>query len=72
MVQVQLRMPDKMVEKIDREIKKGEYRSRSDAIKTIVSLHEERENTKKFLKMLMDRSKNAKEHPDKLIPFDEV
>ncbi len=67
MVQVQVRMPKKDVEEIDKWVKEGRFRSRSDAIKTIVSLYEEREKTRAFYKLLEKRSEEAKEHPEKLV-----
>ncbi len=72
MVQVQLRVSEKDVKEIDRWVTKGRFKSRSDAIKTIISLYEEREKTRQFFKMLTERSKEAKEKPDILIPLEEV
>ena len=69
MVQVQLRLPDKIVHDIDQWISKGRFKSRSDAIKTMISIYEEREKTRKFYTMLNKRSKEAKENPEMLIPF---
>lgn len=40
---------------------------RAGAIKTIVAMHEERERTRKFYDVLLDRSKEAKEKPGTLI-----
>lgn len=59
MAQVQLRLPLKMVEEIDRWVEEGRFKSRSDAIKTIISLFEEREKTREFLTMLNARSEEA-------------
>ncbi|MFQ6116016.1 MAG: ribbon-helix-helix domain-containing protein, partial [bacterium] len=72
MVQVQLRLSQKTLEEIDKWVAEGRFKSRSDAIKTIISLYEEREKTREFLKMLMSRSKEAKEHPEVLIPLEEL
>ncbi len=72
MVQVQLRMPEDVVKEIDRWIAKGKFKSRSDAIKTIVSLYEERERTREFYRMLVERSKEAKEKPEILVPLEEI
>ena len=71
MTQVQLRLPQKMIEEIDKWIEEGRFKSRSDAIKTIISLFEEREKTREFLAMLNARSEEAEEHPETLIPLEE-
>lgn len=72
MVQVQLRMPEDVVKDIDRWVSKGRFKSRSDAIKTIVALYEEREKTRNFYQMLVERSKEAREKPDILVPLEEI
>ena len=72
MAQVQLRLPEKTVEEIDRWVAEGKFKSRSDAIKTIISLYEEREKTREFYKMLLKRSQEAKEHPEELVPLEET
>jgi Arc/MetJ-type ribon-helix-helix transcriptional regulator len=72
MAQVQLRLPEEMVASIDCWVAEGKYKSRSDAIKTIISLYEEREKTRKFYQMLLRRSREAKQHPERLIPLEEV
>ena len=72
MAQVQVRMPEKLLEEIDRWISEGRFRSRSDAIKTIVSLYEERERTRAFYEMLIERKKEAEEKPETLIPLEEI
>jgi len=71
LTQVQLRLPQKMIEDIDKWIEEGRFKSRSDAIKTIISLFEEREKTREFLAMLNARSEEAEEHPETLIPLEE-
>ena len=71
MTQVQLRLPKKMIEAIDRWVKEGQFKSRSDAIKTIISLYEERVRTREFLAMLNSRSEDAEERPETLIPLEE-
>lgn len=71
MTQVQLRLPQKTIEEIDQWVKEGRFKSRSDAIKTIISLYEERERTREFLAMLKIRSEEAEEHPETLIPLEE-
>jgi len=72
MTQVQVRMPEKLLEEIDKWITEGRFKSRSDAIKTIIILYEERERTREFYKMLLERSKEAKEKPENLIPLEEI
>ena len=72
MAQVQLRLPEKTLEQIDCWVAEGKFKSRSDAIKTIISLFEEREKTRGFFQMLQKRSQQAKEHPETLVPLEEV
>jgi Arc/MetJ-type ribon-helix-helix transcriptional regulator len=60
-----------MIEEIDRWVEEGRFKSRSDAIKTIISLFEEREKTRDFLAMLKIRSDEAEERPETLIPLEE-
>ena len=72
MTQVQLRLSEKTLEEIDRWVAEGKFKSRSDAIKSIISLYEEREKTREFYKLLLRRSEEAKKHPEKLIPLEEV
>ena len=70
MVQVQLRVPKETVKELDKWVNEGRFKSRSDAIKTIIALYEEREKTRAFYKMLVERSKEAKEKAETLIPFE--
>ncbi len=72
MVQVQLRVPEQTVKEIDVWVEQGRFRSRSDAIKTIIELYEERAKTMEFFRMLMKRSREAEEKPDILIPLDDI
>jgi len=72
MTQVQLRLPQKTLEEIDRWVTEGRFKSRSDAIRTIISLHQEREKTREFYKMLIRRSEEAKKHPEILVPLEEL
>ncbi|MFH1179685.1 MAG: hypothetical protein V1710_04935 [Candidatus Bathyarchaeota archaeon] len=60
-----------MVEEIDQWIEEGKYKNRSDAIKSILNMHWEREKTREFLLMLNSRSEEAKKSPDDLIPLEE-
>ncbi len=71
LTQVQLRLPQKTIEEIDQWVREGRFKSRSDAIKTIISLYEEREKIREFLAMLKTRSEEAEEHPETLIPLEE-
>jgi Arc/MetJ-type ribon-helix-helix transcriptional regulator len=72
MAQVQLRLPEEMVAEIDAWVAEGKFKSRSDAIKTIISLYEEREKTRKFYELLTKRSQEAKDKPEKLVPLEEA
>lgn len=72
MVQVQLRMPEKTVKNIDALVAEGRFKSRSEAIKMMVAFYEEREKTRQFLKMLVERSKDAGEKPQILIPLEKL
>ena len=72
MALVQLRLPEKMIAEIDYWVAEGRFKSRSDAIKTIISLYEEREKTRQFYELLNKRSEEAKKHPEKLVPLEEV
>ena len=72
MVQVQVRMPEKSVQEIDKWVAEGRFASRSEAIKTIVAMHQERERTREFYKLLLERSREAKEKPEILLSLEEV
>lgn len=72
MTQVQLRLSEKTLEEIDRWVAEGRFKNRSDAIKSIISLYEEREKTREFYQMLVKRSEEARKHPEKLVPLEEV
>lgn len=72
MAQVQLRLPEKMITEIDCWISEGRFKSRSDAIKTIISLYEEREKTRQFYDLLHKRSQEAKKQQEKLVPLEEA
>jgi len=65
-------MPDELIHEIDKLVARGRFASRSDAIKTIVALHQERERTREFYKMLVQRSKDAREKPEILLPLEAV
>jgi len=72
LTQVQLRLPQKTLEEIDRWVAEGRFKNRSDAIKTMISFYEEREKTREFFKMLVTRSEEAKKSPETLIPLEEL
>jgi len=67
-----VRMPERLVREIDRWVAEGRFKSRSDAIKTIVAMYEERERTREFYKMLVERSREARERPEILVPLEEI
>ncbi len=71
MAQVQLRLPDEMIKMIDNWVLEGKYRSRSDAIKTMIAIHMEREQTRNFYKMLKERSNEVRTNPEILLQFEE-
>jgi len=71
-MQNKIRAPKEIVEELDKWVKEGRFKRRSDAIKTIISLYEERERTREFYKMLVERSKEANEKPEILIPLEEI
>jgi len=71
MAQVQLRLPEKVLEEIDRWVAEGRFKSRSDAIKSIISFYEERERTREFFRMLLRRSEEARKHPEVLVSLEE-
>jgi len=77
LVQVQVRIPGKLVEEIDRWVAEGRFRSRSDAIKTILALYHEREQTRRlqtrrFYETLIERSREAKEKPEILVGLEDI
>jgi Arc/MetJ-type ribon-helix-helix transcriptional regulator len=72
MAQVQLRLPEQTLKQIDEWVAQGKFKSRSDAIKTIISIYEEREKTREFYQMLHKRSQEAKEHPEELTPLEDA
>jgi len=70
--QVQVRIPEELVNELDKWIAEGRFSSRSEAVKTIVTLYKERERTRKFYEMLSKESDEAKRHPESLIPLKDV
>lgn len=71
MTQVQVRMPEQLVEEIDKWVEEGRFTSRSEAIRTIVALYEEREKTRRFYEMLKRREGEVEENPEVLVPLEE-
>jgi Arc/MetJ-type ribon-helix-helix transcriptional regulator len=71
-IQVQVRVPKKIVEEIDRWITEGRFANRSEAIKTVLTIYREREKTREFYRTLLKRSEQAKKKPESLIPLDEI
>ena len=69
---MQLRLSQKTIEELDKWIAEGRFKSRSDAIRSILSYYQEREKTREFYKLLNQRSTEAKEHPETLIPLEEL
>jgi len=72
MTQVQVKIPENLVKKIDQWISDGRFTSRSEAIRTILTLYEERERIREFYMMLHGRASEAQEHPELLIPLEEA
>jgi Arc/MetJ-type ribon-helix-helix transcriptional regulator len=72
MSQVQLRVPEETLREIDEWVSEGRFKSRSDAIRTVLSLYQDREKTRKFYEMLIKRSEEAQEDPSILIPLEEM
>jgi Arc/MetJ-type ribon-helix-helix transcriptional regulator len=70
--QVQVRIPEELVQEIDRWISEGRFSSRSEAVKTIVTLYTEREQTRKFYEMLSKESEEARKRPESLISLKDV
>ena len=72
LAQVQLRLPQKTLEEIDKWVTEGRFKNRSDAIKSIITYYEEREKTCAFFNMLLKRSEEAKKHPESLVSLEEL
>ena len=65
-------MPKRIARELDKWISQGRFANRSEAIKTVLALYEEREKTREFYRTLLERSKQAKNKPDLLIPLEEI
>jgi Arc/MetJ-type ribon-helix-helix transcriptional regulator len=72
MGQVQLRLPQKTIEEIDKWVAEGRFKNRSDAIKSIITYYQEREKACKFFNMLLKRSEEERQHPESLVPIEEL
>jgi Arc/MetJ-type ribon-helix-helix transcriptional regulator len=70
MIQVQVRIPKNLLNVLDKWIEEGRFSSRSDAIRIVLSQYEEREKTRGFYKLLSQRSQEARDHPEELIPLE--
>jgi len=70
MMQVQVRVPKNLLKVLDEWIEEGMFKSRSDAIRIVLSQYEEREKTRGFYKLLTKRSREAEEHPEDLVPLE--
>jgi Arc/MetJ-type ribon-helix-helix transcriptional regulator len=68
---VQVRIPREMLKEIDGWVEEGRFANRSEALKTIVALYNERELTRKFYETLSKRSQEARENPESLLPLEE-
>jgi Arc/MetJ-type ribon-helix-helix transcriptional regulator len=60
-----------MVEEIDRWVVEGRFASRSEAIKNIVTLYNERERTRRFYQMLSARSDGVRKRFASLVLLDD-
>jgi Arc/MetJ-type ribon-helix-helix transcriptional regulator len=69
MISINVRVPEGMIKSIDKWVDEGRFASRSDAVKMIIAFYEEKEKTLSFLSMLDERSREAEENPDILIPI---
>ena len=69
---VQVRIPKELVREIDRWVAEGRFSSRSEAIKTIVTIYDERERTRRFYQALVKRSDEAAQNPSSLVPLDDI
>ncbi len=70
MIPVNVRLPKSLITPIDTWVKEGRFASRSDAIKTMIAFYEEKEKTRRFGAMLIERSHEARNKPDILVPLD--
>lgn len=60
-------MSEELADRLDRWVGEGRFRSRSDAVRTILARYEELEKTRDFYRMLVGRSREARDHPEGLV-----
>lgn len=73
MLQVQLRLSQNIVDNLDDMISKGLFKSRSDAIRSILLKYEEIEKTRHFYTELICRSKESKnKNKNNLVDFEDL
>jgi Arc/MetJ-type ribon-helix-helix transcriptional regulator len=70
--QVQVRIPKELVAEIDKWVSEGRFSSRSEAVKTMVAIYNEREQTRRFYQKLARRSDEVRKNPKTLVPLDEL
>lgn len=71
-VSVQVRLPKRIAEELDRWVAKKVFMSRSDAVRSIITFYDERQKTIAFYNMLVKRSEESKRNPEELVPLDDV
>ena len=71
MLSVQLRVPEQMLENIDKEVSSGKFKSRSEAIKLIIYEYQEKQKTREFFAELNKRSAESKKKSN-TIPFKDL
>jgi len=72
MTQVQVKIPEGLVEKIDEWIREVRFSSRSEAIRTILALYEEKERTREFYAMIHSRAEEVRRSPELLVHLEEA
>lgn len=72
MIQVQYKLPEKVVVETDRWVAEGCFKSRSKAIKTVIGFYQERKKTREFFRMLFKRSGEARQHPERLVSLEDL
>ncbi len=72
MVQVQVRMAEKEVDEIDRMVEEGLFKSRSDAIRSIVKVYEHNQKVRDFYEEIERIDRETEENPERLIPIEEI
>ena len=72
MVQVQLRVSDATADFLDMLVKQGRFSSRSEAVKTMITIYEERNKTREFYEELKRRAKEMDKHPERAVDFEDI